>query len=590
MDKKNKKESILKRLIPYGGKKKMFLYLAMICSAVSGVLLLLPMVHIESIVKVLILKGSSDYGFIKTQALYAAMFSLGGLLLYILAVILSHIFAFEVEGNIIRINVERLMNKPLGYFTSIESGRIRNLIIGGAGETHSILAHQLPDIASTLVTPVAVLVLLFIYDYRLGITSLIPIVLAMIFMATMMTEQGKRQRDEYYDSLNNLSAETVEYVRGIPVVKTFGQSFESFERLNKSIMSMKESVLRMCFSWRNKMSLFEAVAGSTAFFLVPVGLFLIIRGEDPHEIVANLVLYLLIGPILGIVIMRSATIQNYLYFAEQALDKIDDALNCKEMDYGTNKAEEGTIEFKNVSFSYDDAPVLKDISFKIEKGQTVALVGKSGGGKSTIAKLAARFYDVNSGKILINGEDIKSYDKNSLMENTAFVFQNSKLFKKSIRENLLMGKENASDKELYAALEKAGATEIIERLEDGLDTVYGSKGTYFSGGEMQRLIIARIFLKDACFIILDEATAFADPENEYIIQNSFKKLSENKTTLLIAHRLSTVVDADKILLIEDGSILEEGSHEELLKKEGAYKKLWDEYQRSVNWKLGGSND
>ena len=552
--KKEKKKSVLTRIIPYAGKRKYMLFLAMAFSALSGILLLMPMWYIHNIIKNVILNGNVNYTMIRENIAYAVIFPCVGLGLYVLAGIFSHLFAFEVEENIIKISVKKLLDKPLGYFMNKESGKLRGIIINGAGETHNVLAHQLPDIASTFVSPVVILVFLFLFDWRLGLTSLIPVFIGLIFMATMLTVQGKKNREEYYKQINTLSAETVEYVRGIPVVKTFGQSVESFKRLYTSIIVMKDSVLKMTMGYRNKMSMFEATSGSTAFFLVPAALFIIAAGENPHEVVADSIIYFLIGPIFGVLIMRTATISQYLYFAELALDKIED--------------------------------ILDNISFKVNRGETVALVGRSGSGKTTIARLAARFYDADEGEVLLGGSNIKEYDKTSLMRKISFVFQNARLFKMSLRENLLCGKEDAIDKEIEQALFDAGAKEIVDGLKDGLETVYGTKGTYFSGGEAQRLVIARAFLKDAEYVILDEATAFADPENERIIQESFKKLAENKTTLLIAHRLSTVVNADKILVIEKGRIAEEGKHEALLEKNGIYKSLWDEYRRSVNWKIG----
>lgn len=591
MKDEKKKTSILKRLIPYAGKKSYLLYLAMLFSAVSGVLVLMPMVYIHKIVSAIIVSGTMDAVLIKQNAIYAALFPGIGLCLYVLAGILSHIFAFEVEENIIKESVKELMRKPLGYFANKESGKLRGIIVDGASQTHSILAHQLPDIASTMISPVVLLIFFFLFDWRLGLASMIPMVVGMGFMATMMSAGSKKERDEYYGNLNDLSAETVEYVRGIPVVKTFAQSVESFERLYSSILNMKNSVMRMTMGYKNKMSMFEAISGSTAFFLVPVALLLIASGGNLREILGNCVIYLLIGPVFGVLIMRSATINQYLYFAELALNKIEDALDYPKISYGEQrKSEADGIEFKNVSFSYGEEKVLDNISFRVNKGETVALVGTSGGGKTTIARLAARFYDADEGEILFNGINIKSYEKKALMEKISFVFQNTKLFKMSLRENLLIGKANATEEDIENALLSSGAKEIVENLEGGLSTVYGTKGTYFSGGEAQRFAIARAFLKDAQFIILDEATAFADPENEHIIQASFKKLSENKTTLMIAHRLSTVVGADKILVIEDGKIAEAGRHEELLLKGGVYKTLWKEYQRAVNWKIGGQHE
>ena len=589
-EKNKKKDSVYKRLMPYAGNKGGLLYLAMFMSAASGVMMLMPMVYIHKIVSHIILKGQIEAGQVRGNAGLAVAFAIGGLLAYLLAIIVSHIFAFEVEDNIIKVNMKRLMEKPLGFFANRESGKLRNVIISGAGETHSFLAHQLPDVAMTIISPLVLLIFFFIFDWRLGLASLLPMVVGLILMSTMMTKEAQKAKDEYYKSLANMSAETVEYVRGIPVVKTFAQSVESFDRLYSLIVKMKEIVIKMTLGYRTKMSIFEAIATSTAFFLVPVGILLINNGGDVREVLGNSVIYLLIGPAFGTYIFRSAALGQYKYFAETALDRIDNILDYKDITYGQDENESGELEFKNVSFSYDKEKVLDNISFKVNKGETVALVGSSGGGKTTIARLAARFYDADEGEVLVGGINIKDYDKKSLMKKIAFVFQSSKLFKMSLRENLLLGKENATEEEIEAALINSGSKEIVDNLEKGLDTVYGTKGTYFSGGESQRFAIARAFLKDAKLIILDEATAFADPENEHIIQKSFKKLSKDKTTLMIAHRLSTVVDADKILVIEDGKIKESGKHAELLDKNGLYKKLWEEYQRSVNWKLGGKNE
>ena len=589
-DKKKKKDSVYKRLMPYAGNKGGLLYLAMFLSAASGVMMLMPMVYIHRIVSHIILKGQIEAGLVRGNAGLAAAFAVGGLLAYLFAIVVSHIFAFEVEDNIIKVNMKRLMAKPLGFFSNRESGKLRNVIISGAGETHSFLAHQLPDVAMTIISPLVLLVFFFVFDWKLGLASLLPMVVGLMLMATMMTKEAQKAKDDYYKSLADLSAETVEYVRGIPVVKTFAQSVESFDRLYSLIMKMKEIVIKMTLGYRTKMAIFEAVATSTAFFLVPVAILLMNNGGDIRTTLGNSVIYLLIGPAFGTYIFRSAAIGQYKYFAEAALDRIDDILDYKDITYGQAENESGELEFKNVSFSYGKEKVLDNISFKVNKGETVALVGSSGGGKTTIARLAARFYDADEGEVLVGGINIKDYDKKSLMNKTAFVFQNSTLFKMSLRENLLLGNENATENEIETALINSGSKEIVDNLENGLDTVYGTKGTYFSGGESQRLAIARAFLKNAKLIILDEATAFADPENEHIIQESFKKLSKDKTTLMIAHRLSTVVDADKILVVDGGKIVESGKHTELLAKNGVYKKLWEEYQRSVNWKLGGKNE
>lgn len=584
---KQKKPSVLKRSLHYAGKKRYMLPLAMVFSALSGILVLMPMVYIHKIVSGIILSGSVDGATIRYYAILAASFAAAGMLLYFCALMVSHLFAFEVEANIIKLSVKKMMAKPLGFFANRESGNLRKTIVDGAGETHTMLAHQLPDLAMTIVSPIVLLVFFFLFDWRLGLVSLVPMVITMLLMATMATPKSKKLREEYYEGLANLSAESVEYVRGIPVVKTFAQSVESFERFYSLIVKLKDFVVRWSMGFKNKMSLYEAISSSTAFFLVPVAIMMITSGGDMREVLGNSVIYLLIGPVFGVFMMRSATMQNFIYFAELALDKIDTALDYEDLTYGEATAVGEGLEFRNVSFSYGKDKVLDNVSFKVNKGETVALVGASGGGKTTVARLAARFYDADEGDIFIGGTSIKEYKKEALSQKVAFVFQMSKLFKMSLRENLLLGNPNASDEEIEQALVRAGAKEIVDNLEKGLDTVYGTKGTYFSGGEIQRLSIARAFLKNADFVILDEATAFADPENEHIIQASFKELSKDKTTLMIAHRLSTVINADRILVMENGKIVESGTHNELLTLGGVYKKLWSEYQKAANWRIGG---
>ncbi|MCZ7408142.1 ABC transporter ATP-binding protein [Parvimonas micra] len=584
---KNKKKSILKRLMPYAGKKSILFYIAMIMSAISGIMVLMPMVFIHRIINSLILNETVDFVYVRENSIYAATFAGLGLFIYLIGLILSHVFAFEVEDNIIKSSVKKLINKPLGYFDDKESGRIRKVIISGASETHSFLAHQLPDMAMTVISPIVLFVFFFMFDWKLGLVSMVPIIIGMILMSSMMTSETKKMKEEYYEDLSDLSSQTVEYVRGIPVVKTFAQSIESFDKLYSLIIKIKDLVLKLTMSYTNKMSWFGTISTSTAFFLVPVALLLIKFNGNLANVVANSVIYFLIGPIFAVFIMRTATIKQFSYFAELALDKIENILEYDDFIYGDKTSSDVGIEFKNVSFSYGEENVLDNISFKVERGEQVALVGMSGSGKTTIARLATRFYDIKSGEILIGGINIKDFEKEALMKKIAFVFQNSKLFKMSLRENLLIAKPDATDEEIDNALINSGCKEIIKGLKNGLDTVYGTRGTYFSGGEAQRLSIARAFLKDADIIILDEATAFADPENEHLIQESFKKLSKNKTTLMIAHRLSTVVDADKILVIDKGRIVEEGKHSDLINMNGHYKKLWDEYQKSVNWKIGG---
>ncbi|MEL3907596.1 MAG: ABC transporter ATP-binding protein [Treponemataceae bacterium] len=595
MDKKEKKQSVLKRLLPYAGNKKPLLFWAMICSGLSGILVLMPFVYIHKITSGIILSESVDVAIIKQYAIYAGVCAAIGLVIYLIALTSSHIFAFEVEGNIIRQNIEKMIHKPLGFFANRESGKLRQVIMEGAGETHTFLAHQLPDLASTMLSPIVLLVFFFVFDWKLGLASLLSIIVSFVLMLNFHSKTSRKRTDLYYKSNANLGAEAVEYVRCIPVVKTFAQSVESFDRFYSQIIEVRNLVVELTLGYKNKWCLFEVIITATSFFLVPIAILLIQSGGNVKQIAANAIIYLLIGPAVGILIFRNITIQQYANFAEQALDKIDEIFAYEDITYGNKEKSENSLEFKNVSFSYKNnnneksEKILDGISFTAKEGETIALVGPSGGGKTTIARLASRFYDVDTGEILIGGENIKNYKKNALMKKIAFVFQNPGLFKMSLKENLLLGNPNASDEEIEKALLYSGSKEIVDNLEKGLDTVFGTKGTYFSGGEVQRLSIARAFLKNADLIILDEATAFADPENEKIIQASFKELSKNKTTLMIAHRLSTIVDADKILVIDKGKIVESGRHNDLLEQNGMYKQMWDEFQRSITWTIGGQN-
>lgn len=420
--KKQKKAPILKRLLPYAGKKGYMLPLAMLFSALSGIMVLMPMVYIHKIVSGIILSNSVDGVSIRYYAILAASFAAAGMLLYFFALMVSHLFAFEVESNIIKLSVKKMMTKPLVFFANRESGNLRKTIVDGAGETHTMLAHQLPDFSMTIVSPIVLLVFFFLFDWRLGLVSLIPMVISILLMATMSTQKGMKMREEYYEGLANLSAESVEYVRGIPVVKTFAQSVESFERFYSLIVKMKDFVVRWSMGFKNKMSLHEAISSSTAFFLVPVAIMLFTTGGDMRQVLGNSVIYLLIGPVFGVFMMRSASIQNFIYLAELALDKIDAALDYDDFAYGRKTAIEDGLEFRNVSFSYGKEKVLDNVSFKVNKGETVALVGASGGGKTTVARLAARFYDVDEGEILVGGSNIKEYEKTALMRKIAFVF------------------------------------------------------------------------------------------------------------------------------------------------------------------------
>ncbi len=572
------------------GKKKILLPTALILSGLSAVLNIVPFVLVWYITRdVLGNPKSIDLSNISYYAWLAFGSAVGGILVYFLSLLCSHLAAFRVEIGMQELGMKKILSMPLGFFDQHSSGKIRKIVNDGAGTTHGFLAHQLPDMAGSAVSPVILLLLIFTVDWRMGLASLIPIALGFTTMRFMMSAQGKEFQKQYFDSLEEMSAESVEYIRGIPVVKTFGQSIFSFKRFYDSIIRYKEMVYTYTRLWQKPMSFYSTAMQLAAFFLIPMAIFLIGRGENLPLVLADFVFYILISPIFTMLLMKSMHFQQNTTIAEQAIDRLDQLLDYPAMDYSENgkSIKKYSLEFKNVIFSYQgsDKIAIDNISFSLKEGETVALVGASGGGKTTIARLAARFWDVDEGEVLVGGVNVKEIPKNELMNNISLVFQNTKLLKDSLRGNIVFGKEDVTKEELDRAIDFSQSREIVENLPDGLDTIIGSKGTYLSGGEQQRIAIARAIVKNAPIVLLDEATAFADPENEHLIQKALKELSRGKTTLMIAHRLTSVQHVDRILVIEGGKIVEEGGHEELIKQGGTYKTMWDEYQKSLAWKI-----
>ncbi|PID73292.1 MAG: ABC transporter ATP-binding protein [Desulfobacterales bacterium] len=585
-----KKPHILRRFFPYMEEKKILIPLALVFSTLAALLSAAPFVFIWLIVRELLSSQGFSLEQIAPYAWGVGLCAVSGVVFYFLALSSSHLAAFRVEVGLQKASMERLMSMPLGFFDTADSGKIRKIVNDSAATTHSFLAHQLPDLAGSVLTPLALLVMILAVNWKMGLVSLIPVVLGGIGFATMMSKEGKKFMQWYFDALEEMSNEAVEYVRGVPVVKTFGQTVFSFTRFYESIIKYKNYVLQYTLLWRRKMSFTTVALQSTAFFLLPITLLLFSNGSDLRLVLTDFIFYLLIAPNFIAILMRSAYFRQNAYIAEQALERIETLFDYQQLDYSTAVQQKVTsydLEFKDVSFCYDGAEnnAVDDISFTVAQGETVALVGPSGGGKTTLARLAARFWDVQQGQILIGGVDVKSFSRKQLMETVSFVFQNTRLFRTSINENIRMGKENASPEAIEKAVTLSQSQEILDRLPDGIETVLGTEGTYLSGGEQQRISLARALLKNAPVVLLDEATAFADPENEQQIMRALHELGRGKTTLMIAHRLTSVQQADKILVIDKGKIAEQGTHDELMARQGIYARMYAEYQTSIGWKL-----
>ncbi len=586
-----KKESSLSKLLAYAGKFRYLTITSWILSVISAWLALVPFYYIWRIMKE-VLSVAPDFGkaaHLKEYGWAAVGFAILSMLVYVCALMCSHLAAFRVQANIRTSLMRHILTLPMGFLDKDGTGKIRKIVNESSAATETYLAHQLPDQAGAIATPAGLLVLLMVFDFRLGLLSLIPVVAAFLIMGTMTGQRMKDKMEEYQNALDEMSSEAVEYVRGIPVVKTFGQSVFSFKRFQVSIRKYEKWTIAYTKEMRIPMTVYTTVIN--AVFAVLIAATYFFAGKEGDNIfLLNLLFYIIITPIITVTmnkIMYSS--ENQLIVAD-AISRIESILEKKPLPE-TTKAQEpenNSITFENVSFRYEDAgrDALHQINLAIKEGEHVAFVGPSGGGKTTLASLVARFFDTTEGRILIGNKDVKEIPSRQLMDMVSFVFQDSKLLKTSILENVRMGKKDATREEVMQALKEAQCEDIIAKLSDGIDTVIGSSGTYVSGGEVQRLSIARAMLKNAPILILDEATAFADPDNEAKVQEAFSRLSKGKTVIMIAHRLSSIVDADRICVLKDGSIAEEGTHETLLEKNGIYAHMWEEYNKSVQWKVG----
>lgn len=579
----------LSKLQTHMSGRKALLPVSLVLSAISALAGIIPYILVWFIVREFITVETSSTELVSQYAWWAAGLAIASIMLYFVALSLSHLAAFRVETNMRRNAMKKVVRMPLGFFDDNTSGRIRKIIDDNASITHSFLAHQLPDLAASIIVPISALVLIFVFDWRLGLACLVPVILSISIMSTMMGKKGKQFMKAYMDSLEEMNTEAVEYVRGIPVVKVFQQTVFSFKNFHDSIISYKDMVTEYTKMWKIPMSAYIVIINGFSFFLVPVAILLIGNTGNYATVILNLFFYILITPVFSLSIMRSMHLSQAFGQAKEAIDRLENLTSEKQLPLASRpKQMDGyDIRFTDVSFTYPDAnkKAVDTLSFTISEGETVALVGASGGGKTTIARLVPRFWDTNEGQVYIGGINVKEIAQDELMKHISFVFQNTRLFKTTLLENIQYGNPSATMEEVERAVDLAQCREIIDKLPNGLNTKIGTEGTYLSGGEQQRIVLARAILKNAPIVVLDEATAFTDPKNEHLIHQALGKLTKGKTVLMIAHRLTSIQDADTILVINNGIIAEQGNHQNLLKKKGIYTKMWNEYQQSVQWTI-----
>ena len=583
-----KKQSSLARLFAYAGNYKYLTILSWILSVISAWIALVPFYYIWKIIRE-VLNAAPDYSQAEHLSSYgwsAVLSALLSMVIYIGALMCSHIAAFRVQANMRSEMMHHIVTLPLGFMDSEGSGKIRKTVNECSAATETYLAHQLPDQAGAYATPVGLLVLLLVFDWRLGLLSLIPVGLAFLIMGSMMGKKMEQKMKEYQNALEEMSSEAVEYVRGIPVVKTFGQSVFSFKRFRTSIEKYEKWTIAYTVDLRIPMVAYTTIINAVFTILIAAAFFF----TASNTFLLNLLFYIIITPIITVTLNKIMFSSENKMIVADALARVDGIMDRRPLEESGREEQpkDHSIIFERVSFRYEDAAkdALHQINLKIGEGEHVAFVGPSGGGKTTLASLIARFFDVTEGAVKIGGVDVRDIPSKELLEQVSFVFQDSKLLKMSIYDNVRMGKKDASREEVMEALKNAQCEDIIEKLPDGMDTIIGTKGTYVSGGEAQRLSIARAMLKNAPILILDEATAFADPDNETKVQEAFSRLSKGKTVVMIAHRLSSVTNADRIFVLKDGEIEESGTHESLEKANGLYAHMWEKYNQSVCWKVG----
>ena len=585
-----KKRSNLQRLLSYAGNRKPLTYISWVLSAASALISLLPFWYIWKILDEVI-RVAPDFDKAKNITHYgwlAVLFAVLTIFVYICGLMCSHLSAFRIATNIRIALTKHITTLPLGKIEEFGSGKLRRTISETSGAAEGYLAHQLPDKAKAIASIIGLLAMNFIFDWRLGLLSLVPVLIGFIIMMSSMAGPSlQKSMTEYQNALAEMSNEAVEYVRGIPVVKTFGQSVFSFKKFKATIDNYEKWTTDYTLNMRIPMTLYTLAINSIFAFLI-IGAFWFSHGNITGDFLLDMLFYIIITPVITVVLTKIMYMNENEMMVKDAIDRIDSVLNMEPLTDPAKPSHpaDNSVELRGVTFSYDGTKnALSDISLKISTGQTAAFVGPSGGGKSTLASIVARFFDPQQGKVLVGGVDVKDIGKEELMNTVSFVFQNSKLIKASILDNVRLGKPNATEAEVMQALKAAQCMDIIEKFPNGVNTMIGSEGVYLSGGEVQRIAIARAVLKNSPIIILDEATAFADPDNEAKVQAAFNELARGKTVIMIAHRLSTVVNADRIFVLREGKLAENGTFDELLKNGGIFANMWHEYQRSIEWKV-----
>lgn len=589
-----KKQSNLSQLMGYAGNHRYLTYLSLLLSAVSAGLALFPFVFLFFIIRE-VLEVAPNYAQ-ATQVVHngwmAVLFAVLSILVYICGLMCSHLSAFRIAGNIRKALMAHIAELPLGFIGEMGSGKIRRIVNDSSAATETYLAHQLPDMAAAITTPVCMIVMLFLFDWRFGLVSLIPILLGFASAFKMTGPGMAKDMKDYMDALADMNNEAVEYVRGIPVVKTFGQTVHSFKRFKDTIANYYKYCIGYCKKCRPHMLSYTVFINSAFAFLIVLALILAGGEAIAQSVLLNFLFYVIFTPIIATAMSKVMYMSENGMIVADALSRIHSILDVEplpEPQAGKIPAD-NSVSLENVTFRYQNAEkdALKNVTLHVNAGNTVALVGPSGGGKTTVAGLVSRFWDVTGGAIQIGGVNVKDIPSEMLMDTVAYVFQDSRLLKTSILENVRMFRPNATRQEVEQALHDAQCDDIIAKLPKGIDTEIGTKGVYLSGGEQQRIAIARVMLKNAPILILDEATAFADPENEALVQRAFEKLSKGKTVIMIAHRLTTVKNADRIFVLREGRIEETGTHDSLVAKNGLYAKMWQDYQTSVSWKVGAA--